>query len=60
MRLKTEQFITDFFEIQFETATLIIPSFRMTQARGCKPRFKSDVHNYPWYLIGHICNAIMK
>ena len=44
---KRSSFITYFFEIQFDTATLIIPSFRMTQARGCKKRFKSDLlRNY--------------
>ena len=44
---KRSSFITDFFELQFDTATLIIPSFRMTQARGCKQRFKSDLlRNY--------------
>ena len=40
---KRSSFITDFFELQFDTATLIIPSFRMRQARGCKLRFKSDL-----------------
>ena len=40
---KRSSFIIDFFELQFDTATLIIPSFRMTQARGCKHRFKSDI-----------------
>ena len=44
---KRSSFITDIFELQFDTATLIIPSFRMTQARGCKQRFKSDLlRNY--------------
>ena len=33
MRLKTEQFHYRFFELQFDTATLIIPSFRMAHAR---------------------------
>ena len=49
---KRSSFITDFFQLQFDTATLIIPSFRMTQARGCKQRFKFD-HSYviTWYLI---------
>ena len=40
---KWSSFIIGFFELQFDTATLIIPSFRMTQARGCKQRFKSDI-----------------
>ena len=61
MRLKTERFIIDCFELQFDTATLIIPSFRMTQARGCKERFKYDLsRNYLWYLIGFICNTIIQ
>ena len=33
VRLKTEQFHHRFFELQFDTATLIIPSFRMAHAR---------------------------
>ena len=41
--LKRSSFITDFFELQFDTATLIIQSFRMIKARGCKQRFKSDL-----------------
>ena len=40
---KRSSFITDFFELQFGTATLIIPSFRMIKARGCKQRFTSDL-----------------
>ena len=40
---KRSSFITDYVELQFDTATLIIPSFRTTQARGCKQRFKSDL-----------------
>ena len=32
-----------FFYFQFDKATLIIPSFRMIKARGCKLRFKSDL-----------------
>ena len=40
---KRSSFITDFFELQFDTATLIIYSVRMIKARGCKQRFKSDV-----------------
>ena len=40
---KRSSFITDFFELQFDTTTLIIPSFRMIMARGCKQRFKSDL-----------------
>ena len=35
---KRSSFITDFFELQFDTATLIIQSFRMIKARGCKQR----------------------
>ena len=36
MRLKTEQFHhTDFFELQFDTAALIIQSFGMIKPRGC-------------------------
>ena len=41
MRLKTEH--TDFFELQFDTATLIIQSFRKIKDRRCKQRFKSDL-----------------
>ena len=48
---KTESYATQngafsshiFFELQFGTATLIIPSFRMIKARGCKQRFRSDL-----------------
>ena len=40
---KRSSFITDFFELQFDPATLIIQSFRMVEARGCKQRFKSDL-----------------
>ena len=29
-------FITDFFELQFDTPTLIIPSFRRIETRGCR------------------------
>ena len=47
---KRSSFITDFFELQFDTATLIIQSSRMIKARDCKQRFKSDllyfVRNY--------------
>ena len=44
---KRSSFIADFFELQFDAATLIIPSFRMIKARGCKQRFKSDLlRNY--------------
>ena len=28
-------FITDFSELQFDKPTLIIPRFRVTQAKGC-------------------------
>ena len=41
---KRSSFITDSLELQFDTATLIIPSFRMIKARGCKQRFKTDRH----------------
>ena len=40
---KRSSFITDFFELQFDTATWIIQSLRMIKARGCKQRFKSDL-----------------
>ena len=40
---KRRSFITDYCELQFNTATLIIQSFRMIKARGCKQRFKSDL-----------------
>ena len=43
---KRSSFITDFFELQFDPATLIIPSFRMVKARDCKQRFKSDLYEY--------------
>ena len=52
---KRSSFITDFFDLQLDTATLIIPSFRMIKARGCKQRFKSDllytgrVYNMQYY-----------
>ena len=43
LRFKTEQFHHRFFFDLFHTATLIIPSFRMSKARGCKQSFKSDL-----------------
>ena len=43
MRLKTEQVHHIFFKFQFDTTTLIIPSFRMTKVGGCKENFKSDL-----------------
>ena len=44
---KRSSFITHFFELQFDTATLIIQSSRMIKARGCKQRFQSDLlRNY--------------
>ena len=58
---KRSSFITDVFELQLDTPTLIIPSFRMTQARGCKRRFQSDpLRTYLWYLVGFICNTIIQ
>ena len=62
---KRSSFITDFLELQLDTATFILPSFRMilVQARGCKQRFESDLlSNYQvptWYLVGFICNTII-
>ena len=47
-----------FFKIQFDTAALIIHSFRMIKARGCKQRFESDLlYLVTWYLggLGLIC-----
>ena len=46
---KRSSFITDSSELQFDTATFIIQSFRMIKARGCKQRFKSDLI----YLVRH-------
>ena len=46
---KQNSFITDFFELQFETASLIIPSLRKIKARSCKQRLKSDLFRY--YLV---------
>ena len=40
---KRSSFITDFFKLHYDTAALIILSFRMIKARGCKQRFKSDL-----------------
>ena len=42
MRLNTEQFHHRLSFTQFDTATLITPSFGIIKARGCKQRFKSD------------------
>ena len=36
-------FMTDVCELRFDTATSIIPSFRMTKDGGCEQRFKSDL-----------------
>ena len=51
---KRSSFITYFFELLLDAATLIIPSSRMIKARGCMQRFKSDLlyriytqHYYP-------------
>ena len=45
-----------FFKIQFDTAALIIHSFRMIKARGCKQRFESDLlrveDNSQYYIPG--------
>ena len=49
---KRSSFITAFFELQFDTATFIIQSFRMIKARCCKQRFKSDHFVITWYLVG--------
>ena len=44
---KRSSFIADFCLTQVCTATLIIQSFRMIKARGCKQRCKSDLlRNY--------------
>ena len=52
---KRSSFITDFFKLQFDAATLVMPSFRMTQARGCKQRFKSDLLPRSYLVPGSIC-----
>ena len=58
---KRSSFITDFFELQFDTATLIIQRFRMIKARGCKQRFKSDpLYVITCYLVGFVCNTSIK
>ena len=60
---KRSSFITAFFELQFDTATFIIQSFRMIKARGCKQRFKSDIlYVITWYLVGlgFTCNTIIQ
>ena len=44
-------FITDLFELQFDTATLIIPRFRMTQARGANSGSNLIYYVITWYLI---------
>ena len=55
MRLKTEQFQI-FLELQ-----LIIPSFKMTQARVCKQRFKSHLlRNFLAPDGIYICNTIIQ
>ena len=46
------------FKLNFDTATLIIPRFRVMKARGCKPRFKPDllrIHLVPGkiYMLHH-------
>ena len=58
---KRSSFITDFFELQFDTATLIIQIFRIINARGCKQRFKSDpLRNYVAPVVGFICITIIQ
>ena len=53
---KRSSFSTDFFEVQFDTPTLIIPSFRMIKATGCKQWFKSDLLRM--YLVGFIPESV--
>ena len=48
---KRSSFITYFFELQFDMATLINPSFRMMEARGFEQRFKSDLSGI--YIISN-------
>ena len=60
---KRSSFITDFFELQFDTATLIIQGFRMIKARGCKQRFKcNQLYVITWYLPGpgFTCSIIIQ
>ena len=61
---KRSSFITD-FEFRLDTPILIIARFVMTQARGCKQRYKSHLlllitHTWysviTWHLLGYICN----
>ena len=65
-RLKREylvvhySYLVVFFQLQFDTATLIIPSFRMIKARGCKQRFKSDQLYFVLRSIGSICKTIVQ
>ena len=40
---KISSFITFIFELLFDSATVIIPSFRMIKARCCKHRCQSDL-----------------
>ena len=48
---KWSSFIAYFFELQFDTATLIIPRFRMTQARGANRGSNLIYYVITWYLI---------
>ena len=41
--LKRSSSTRDIFEVDFDTATLIIPRFVVVKARRCKPRYKSDL-----------------
>ena len=55
---KRSSFIIDFFELQFDTATLIIPSFRMdhfyfpAQLVGCFTL--SDLLDKPWSQVSSL------
>ena len=55
---KRSSFFTDFVELQLDTATLIIHSFRKVKARGCRGS-NLIYHVITWYLVGCACNTII-
>ena len=57
---KRSSFITDFFELQFGTSTLIILSFRMIKLEVARRGSNLIYYAITWYRIGFLCNAIIQ
>ena len=54
MRVKTEEFQHSFFNILFDTAALVIPSFRMIVGLEVVSRYSNLI-----YFTGFICTTII-